>query len=128
MRSGKKDRCRDVERKTRRAENFRRICTAVFSPPASAFLSLSFPDSDRELARPLVRSLREQLIARISHSPRNTERHLFARLFRSLLPRELRRASLTFSVQHSSFLFASFFTASALRSVINYLLSLFSYL
>lgn len=37
-------------------------------------------------ARSLI-SLREQLITRISHSPGNPERHLFARLFRSLLHR-----------------------------------------
>lgn len=111
------------------AENFRRICTAVFSlPHASTFLSLSFLDSDRKLTPP----------ARpISSGTADCSYFSFAEKYRAPLvctpfplvaPSRTSSCSPDFNVQHASFFFAPFFIASALRSVINYLLPLFSHL
>jgi len=88
-----------------RWENFRRICISALS--LVCFPSLKFrrfPRNGRHslslslslslcLSRSFLWSLWEQLIAHIFHFLGNPGRHLFARLFHSLLFRELHRSS-----------------------------------
>lgn len=104
----------------RRERSFRRIyISAPFrikfsSPSLSFFLFLV-----RKLVCFAFLISSEQLIARISHSLRNPEGHLFARLFRSLFPRDL---SCVFGfLAHTLFIFLLLlFTTFSSKSMIDF--------